>query len=156
MEVSYRIANAADLQLFFNWTNDVEVRNNSYNSQPISLEEHTNWFLSKVNDGKTIFYIAEVKNQPAGMVRFDIKEENAVVSISVDKDFRGMGLASILLKDCCESYFKIESKPVLAYIKSTNTASIHSFQKAHFSFLRNEIFQGIESQVYIKYKDNDE
>ena len=155
MEISYRIADASDLQLFFNWTNDPEVRLNSYNSQPISLEEHTNWFLSKMNDGKTLFYIAEVKNQPAGMVRFDIKEEHSIISISVDKDFRGMGLASILLQDCCESYFKIESKPVLAYIKSTNPASIHSFQKAHFSFLRNEDFHGIQSQVYIKNKDND-
>ena len=155
MEVSYRIANAGDLQLFFKWTNDLEVRLNSYNSQPITLEEHAHWFLSKVNDGKTLFYIAEIKNQPAGMVRFDIKDDNSIVSISVDKDFRGMGLASILLKDCCESYFKIESKPVLAYIKSKNAASIHSFQKAHFSFLRDENFNGIESQVYIKNKDND-
>jgi UDP-2,4-diacetamido-2,4,6-trideoxy-beta-L-altropyranose hydrolase len=155
MEVTYRKANANDLKLFFDWANDSEVRINSYNSDAITLEEHTKWYLQKIDDRNTTFYIAEVKNLPAGMVRFDSKKENAIISILIDKNFRGMGLAAILLKDCCRSYFQAESKPVLAYIKSSNPASIHSFQKAGFSFLKDEIVNGVESRIFIKEKENE-
>jgi RimJ/RimL family protein N-acetyltransferase len=155
MEVNYRKANRDDLQLFFDWANDTEVRSNSFNSNAISLEEHTHWYLQKIDDSNTIFYIAEVKNQPTGMVRFDIKEDHTIVSILIDKNFRGKGLASILLADCCQSYFETQTKPVHAYIKNTNVASIHSFQKAGFSFLKNETVNEVESQLFIKEKDND-
>jgi UDP-2,4-diacetamido-2,4,6-trideoxy-beta-L-altropyranose hydrolase len=152
MEINYRNANRDNLQLFFNWANDPEVRNNSYNSNAISLEEHTNWYLQKLDDRNTKFYIAEVKTQPAGMVRFDSKEDHAIVSILIDKNFRGLGLASTLLQDCCRFYFETESKPIHAYIKNSNMASIHSFKKAGFSFLKNETVNGTESQLFIKEK----
>ena len=155
MEVSYRNANPDDLQLFFNWANDPEARANSYNSNLISLAEHTDWYLRKINDHHTLFYIAEVANHPAGMVRFDIKIENAIVSISIDKNFRRKGLAAVLLTDCCQYYFEKQSNPVHAYIKSTNLASVQSFKKAGFMFFRNETVNEVESQIFIKEKKNE-
>jgi RimJ/RimL family protein N-acetyltransferase len=155
MQVTYRKATPNDLQLLFDWANEPEVRNNSFNSQPIPLEEHTKWFLSKVNDTNTLFYIAEMEKQPVGMVRFDIKEENTIISILIDKNHRGKGLASILLVDCCKLYFEQESKPIHAYIKNSNTASIHSFEKANFSFLKEEKVYHVESKIYSKEKEND-
>ena len=150
MEVKYRKANIDDVQLVFNWANEPVVRNNSFHSQYIPLEEHTNWFQRKIQGGNTLFYIAEIESEPAGMVRFDIGEEDTIINIIIDKKFRGKKLASVFIEDCCKCYFAKSSKPILAYVKSSNVTSIHSFKKAGFSFLKEEIIHNIESQIFIK------
>jgi len=148
LEIKYRKVNADDLLLVFNWANEPTVRNNSYHSQFISLEEHTNWFKQKLQEKNSLIYIAEIDNEPAGMVRFEIAEEHAIVSIIVDQNFRGMSLASVFLEDCSKYYFDKNSKPILACIKSDNLASIHAFRKANYSFLREEIINNIKSQIF--------
>lgn len=153
METKYRKANSGDLQLFFNWANDPVVRNNSYNSHYITLEEHTNWFHKKIQDKNTLFYIVEIDNESAGMIRFDISEKHTIINIIIDKNFRGKKMAPIFLLDCCKYYFEENSKPLLAYIKSNNLASIQAFKKANFAFLKLEIVNNIESQIFKKEND---
>ena len=150
MKVKYRNVLTKDLLLVFNWANEPEVRNNSYNPKFITLEEHTNWFNQKIQEENSLFYIAEIENEPAGMVRFEIGEENAIISIIIDKNFRGKRLASVFLTDCCNFYFEKFSKPILASIKSDNLPSIHAFRNANFSFLREEIISNIKSQIFTK------
>ena len=153
MEIKYRKANLGDLQLVFDWANDPAVRNNSYNSQYIALDEHTNWFDRKIQDKNTLFYIAEIDNEPAGMIRFDIGEEHTIINIIIDKNFRGKKMAVVFLLDCCKYYFEENSKPILAYIKSNNVASIQTFKKADFAFLKLAIINNIESQIFKKEND---
>lgn len=150
MKVKYRNVQPEDLLLVFNWANEPEVRSNSYNPEFITLEEHTKWFKQKIEEETSLFFIAEIEGEPAGMVRFEIGDENAVISIIIDKHFRGRKLASVFLTDCCNFYFEKNSKPIFAWIKSDNEPSIHAFRRANFSFLKEETINNIKSQVFKK------
>ena len=43
-----RLANEDDLLTYFEWANDKDVRANAINQDPILLEIHTKWFLSRI------------------------------------------------------------------------------------------------------------
>jgi UDP-2,4-diacetamido-2,4,6-trideoxy-beta-L-altropyranose hydrolase len=81
-------------------------------------------------------------------VRYDLHEENAVVGVLVDDDFRGKGLASVFLRETAHLYFKENKEYILAYIKENNAPSIKSFEKANYKRLRNELVHGHKSWVY--------
>jgi UDP-2,4-diacetamido-2,4,6-trideoxy-beta-L-altropyranose hydrolase len=147
-EVSYRKANEGDMLLLYNWANDKVSRENSYFTEPIALETHKAWFEKKLKDTSSAIYIAEVNGVPAGMIRYDLTTENAVVGISVAEPFRGKGLAPVFLKETAKLYFKEFQLPVWAYIKQQNTASVRSFEKAGYHLLRTEMVHGAESFVY--------
>jgi UDP-2,4-diacetamido-2,4,6-trideoxy-beta-L-altropyranose hydrolase len=146
--VTYRFASSQDMLLVYKWANDKLSRANSYFSEPIALETHKKWFEKKLKDEKSIIYLAEVNGKPAGMVRYDLHEENAVVGVLVDDDFRGKGLASVFLRETAHLYFKENKEYILAYIKEDNAPSIKSFEKANYKRLRNELVHGHKSWVY--------
>lgn len=154
IETHYRRANAGDVKLVFDWSNDPVTRANSYSSEPIIFENHVTWFSKRLLDKNSYFFIAEVNGRPAGLVRYEIKEDHAVVGILVGAEFRGKGLATEFLRGTCFFFYKENSLPVLAYIKTHNTASIGAFERAGYHFLREEMVQGHDSYVYkIEKKD---
>lgn len=154
LSISFRKANIEDLMLVYNWSNDKVVRQNSYQTEPIKLEEHKSWFLNKIEDEKSLILIAMVNNQPSGVVRYEINDENSVVGIVVSKAYRGQGLAPSFLKEAATYYFKRFDKPIYAYIKKENLASIKSFEKARYKYFKDKIIKGNLSFVY-KLKKSD-
>ncbi|ONF92001.1 hypothetical protein BWD14_14905 [Leptospira santarosai] len=46
---SLRLAQDDDLELLFQWANDPLVRQMAFHSEPISLDDHKNWFYSRLN-----------------------------------------------------------------------------------------------------------
>lgn len=147
-DITYRKAEHEDMLQVLEWSNDIITRSNSYNSEPIKLETHQQWFEKKLKDQNAHFFIAEVNGKSAGLVRYEILSTHAVVGILVGRDYRGRGLASVFLQATSKLLFQEYSIPILAYIKKTNTASIKSFEKASYSFLKEEIVQGADSVVY--------
>ena len=123
-------------------------RQQSYSAEKISFETHTKWFKEKINDVNALIYILEVEGIPAGVVKFDLKNENAVIGISIDKSFRQRGLASEFLKKAAKEYFQKNELPILAYIKKDNIASVKSFEKSGFIFLKEVGVEGIQSVLY--------
>jgi UDP-2,4-diacetamido-2,4,6-trideoxy-beta-L-altropyranose hydrolase len=153
-EIKYRKANASDMLLLYNWSNEKATRANSYHSEPIPLETHQKWFERKISDDKTLIYIAEVDNKPAGTVRYEIGEETTTVGIIVSEEYRGKGLAPVFLKDTLTLYFKEHHLPVVAYIKVENESSKRSFEKANYKFVKQELVLNAKSFVYkIEKKD---
>jgi UDP-2,4-diacetamido-2,4,6-trideoxy-beta-L-altropyranose hydrolase len=148
LHITCRKAAEQDLIKVYDWSNDILVRENSYNSKPIELVNHSNWFLKKINDSKTLFLIVEVNGAPAGIVRYDITDTHAVVGVVVSKPFRGQGLASHFLLEGAREYFKTFDKPIFAYIKKENIASVKSFENAKYVYLKEETIQGSSSFVY--------
>ena len=148
LHVTCRKAIEEDLMQVYDFSNDPLVRGNSYNSEPIEFSNHKNWFLKKINDIKTLFLIVEINEKPAGMVRYDIAEKHAVVSIVVSRLFRGQKLASSFLQESARVYFEKYDKPILAYIKKENIASIKSFKKANYVYFKEETIKGSSSFVY--------
>lgn len=134
MQIFHRKATASDLDLYFDWTNDEETRKNSFNSQIVDYESHTNWFLNKISDKKTLMLVFENEEKiPVGQIRVEKKTNENVIGISIDKHFRGKGLAVPMLKIASEQFFEsFQEKTIHAYIKKTNLASLNSFKKAGF------------------------
>ena len=131
----YRVAVAADAQLYFNWANDPDTRRQSFNSAPISLEVHEVWFARKVVDPNALLLVFETEERQAvGQVRFEEQVNGEVIiGVSVDKAFRGHGLASQIIQQGCEVYKHLRNNvPISAYIKPNNEASIRAFERAGF------------------------
>ena len=146
--ISVRKATEGDMLKVYNWSNDPVVRENSYNSEPIKLEDHQRWFLSKIEEEKTSFFIILYNKVAAGMVRYDVKSTHAVLGVTIGSDFRGKKLASLFLIKSAEEYFKQYSLPIFAYIKKENIASVKSFEKAGYILYKEEKVGTVNSYVY--------
>ncbi len=150
--LQYRKATLDDLMLYFDWANDEAVRKNSYQSNPISLENHTRWFTKKIHATETLMLLFENElNQKIGQVRFETEEKHAVIGISTDANQRGKGYAVKMLQMACTEYLTLHpSNRIYAYIKKDNLASYKAFIAAGFQLVEEVIEEGIASFKLIK------
>jgi RimJ/RimL family protein N-acetyltransferase len=154
MQIFHRKAVESDLDLYFDWTNDEDTRKNSFNSQVVDYQSHTNWFLNKISDKKTLMLVFENEDEiPVGQIRIEQKPTENVIGISIDKNFRGNGLAVPMLKIASEQFFEtFQEKTIHAYIKITNLASLYSFKKAGFEEEKNLLINEEMSYLLAKNK----
>lgn len=152
--VSFRKATIKDMLSVYNWSNDILVRQNSYNSAPITLANHKEWYQQKMKNKNTLFLIACFDNQPAGIVRYEISKDYAVIGVLVVENFRGRMLSSSFLSESAKEYFRQYKLPVFAYIKENNKASIKAFERAGYTYLKKDIINNIHSYIY-KFEKND-
>lgn len=145
-----RKAAKEDMLKYFSWANDEEVRKASFHSHKISLSEHIAWFEKKIYDPDTFMYVFESEGNLAGQVRIE-KHDKAVIGISIDKNSRGKGFASQMLKMSIDFFRKTNDDPIYAYIRKDNSASVKSFENAGFIFLEDGMVNKIECYVYILY-----
>lgn len=148
--VDYRVANLNDLEIMFEWANDPVSRANSFYPNEISLEEHTKWYNNKLDSQTTIIFIAvdKVLNEKIGVVRYEIGDTNSIVGIHIDQKYRGKKLAKKLLVETADIYFSNESKPIWAYIKRENTASVKAFINAGYVYFKEDEINGVNCDVY--------
>ncbi|MFN2439858.1 MAG: UDP-2,4-diacetamido-2,4,6-trideoxy-beta-L-altropyranose hydrolase, partial [Chitinophagaceae bacterium] len=92
--LTIRKATINDLYTCFNWANDSDVRQQSFNENSIALEGHTAWFNNKLTDANTHFFILELNQQPVAQIRFDVKNNEAVIGYLADKSIRNKGLGT--------------------------------------------------------------
>ena len=130
----------------FNWSNDVIILQNSFNSQEINYQEHLDWFAKKRLDKNANYYICLLKDKEAGLIRFDKSKttDETVIGILIDKKFRGQKLASKFLKLACKNY----SSKIIAYIKISNIASIKTFKNAGFVFREETTINKTKAAVF--------
>lgn len=152
MQIHQRKANITDLDLYYNWANDAATRSNSFNTQEIDYQEHTNWFSKKVEDTNALLLVFEnEENIPVGQVRIEKKTDENIIGISIDANFRGLGLAVPMLQNACQQFFQdFAEKYIHAYIKKHNLASVNSFKKAGFEINKELIINNEPSYLLIK------
>jgi len=148
LNLNFVKANKTHLTQVFNWSNDALVRKNSYQNEFILLDKHTKWFNQKIKNKNTLFLIAIINKNPIGIVRFEIKKNNAVIGVLIDEKFRGQRLGIPMLTEAAKIYFNTYKNPIFAYIKNSNLASIKSFKNAGYHFYKYETVQSIKSVVY--------
>lgn len=146
-KIIIRHATKKDEMLLFSWRNEQDVRIQSFDSNKIKLKDHSIWFTKKLKDPNFIFYILEIQNNPFGLIKIEKGKDNATIGISIDKNYRGKGLASKALYIACKEYFKNEEKPIFAFIKKTNSLSIKSFKRIGFQLLNETIVNNIPSLI---------
>jgi len=155
IKYTIRKARLADMERVFLLSNDTAVRQQSIHPETITLEQHVQWFTRKIKDPDYVFLVVyDQQKQFIGQVRYKVKNNSAVISISINRDFRGKDLAVPLLKATAARVLKLkpELKEIIAYIRPDNVASSQSFLKAGYvrsAHLQQAIINYISFEVFI-------
>jgi len=131
-----RPVDRADRRLLWAWALEPEVREASFEPQPIPWATHVAWFKSRLGDERTALYVAvDANERPAGQVRIEERADGeAVVSCSLDADHRGHGLGAELLALAAARFWNTRgSKDLHAYVRPQNFASAKAFAAAGYS-----------------------
>lgn len=145
----FRLAGESDVDLYYEWANDILVRQNSFNQNPVTYENHVKWFHSKLTSKECFFYLfMNGENRPVGQVRIDKKGDEVIIGVSIDEAFRGKSLGVEMIEKSSLDYLqKHPFETLVAYIKVENTASNTIFKKA--GFIDEEV---VVEQGYKSYK----
>ena len=127
-------ARPAECWTVFHWANEPSVRDASFSSNPILWDEHMQWYLEKITNPDTFYWIILTEDHvPAGQVRFDIENTDATISILIDPRFRGRNMGVDAMQISAKTIFAVtDVKRIHAYIKPSNTPSVKAFRKAGF------------------------
>jgi UDP-2,4-diacetamido-2,4,6-trideoxy-beta-L-altropyranose hydrolase len=132
--LSMRRVSAEDCRSVYEWRNHPEIRRFALNGQEISWERHKAWFETAIHDSRIGFLIAEEDNRPVGVVRFDIADKTAEVSIYVIPGRQGKGYGRAVL-DASQEWLRShrpEISDLSAKIVRANNASRRLFEEAGF------------------------
>lgn len=142
----FREVKKEDCFKIFEIANDDEVRQSSFNSEKIKLDNHKIWFNNILKDNSVKFYVLEFKNDLIGQLRLNYDEEFPVISISLNKEYRGLGLSKILLSKGLDL---VDGK-VIAYIKKDNLRSISFFKSMGFKKDCDVVIRECQALKFIK------
>ncbi|AGX44911.1 GNAT family N-acetyltransferase [Clostridium saccharobutylicum] len=134
MEIELKQASKKDCDLLFIWANDIQVRENSFNSEKIMYEDHLNWFNNKISCDECVIFILYFDEIPIGQVRVDIENENGLISYSIDRNYRGKGLSIAMLSKLEIEINKSENciRKLVGRVKFTNIASQKVFENLKY------------------------
>lgn len=132
--ITLRNVEPSDCKRVWGWINDPLVRSVSFDARTIPLENHKQWFSSVMNDPSLVYYIALDNNAiPVGQARFKITSHEAVISVLVDPNYRGLSLGTQLIRNATEKLFtETEVDTVKALIKTGNERSRRAFIRAGY------------------------
>tara|TARA_B110000003_G_scaffold264180_1_gene288720 strand:- start:875 stop:1339 length:465 start_codon:yes stop_codon:yes gene_type:complete len=130
VDIKIRSAKENDSKDIFEWRNDKITRQMSHSSEIIDYENHSRWYSSSLDSESRILLICEDdSNEKIAIIRFDISESSAVISINLNPTQRGKGLARSCLIGSIEFFSReyIEINNLIAEIKEDNIASQKTF-----------------------------
>ena len=145
-----RRAEIRDMYNIYELSNEPETRENSFNQKRIELEEHKRWFLNKLDDKDCLFLVGEAEGEFLGQIRFDINGSEAIINISVNNKYRGLGIGKMLTEKAID-FLRLNNQSILyikSYIKKGNSSSIKLFEKANFKFMQEIIIKGQKAFEY--------
>ncbi|MBG8554815.1 UDP-2,4-diacetamido-2,4,6-trideoxy-beta-L-altropyranose hydrolase [Hymenobacter guriensis] len=128
-----------DSDQLLTWTNEPSVRQFSFNPTPVSRPDHEQWLAARLHDPNSLLLLAQdaASGLPAGLIRFAVDGEEATLSYLLDADFRGRGLAPLLLlagvRRLTEHFPAVQR--VLGHVQPANVASVKAFERVGFSLL---------------------
>jgi RimJ/RimL family protein N-acetyltransferase len=132
-ELTLRLADASDRAAVFEWRNDATSRRMSLDGDPVEWDAHCTWYDASLRSDDRLLLIGEVAAGRVGVVRFDFRAEECVVSINLNPSFRGRGLAGPLLAASIEHAARERKARVfVARIKPENEASQRIFGRCGF------------------------
>ena len=130
---SYRTASVEDCNLYFEWANDADVRNNAINRALIPWSDHKKWFSERVNNERSLMILFFLGESPVGQIRVDWEGAIGWIDYSVDRSYRGAGLGSLMLTELTKMISHLPEKPTIyGTVRSDNKSSARAFQKAGF------------------------
>lgn len=88
----------SDMELIYRWAIDPIVRNNSFNIDTITYENHVKWFVKMMSDISVLQFILMDGNVPVGQIRLNINGDEAEIGYSIVAEFRGKGYGRRILQ----------------------------------------------------------
>jgi UDP-2,4-diacetamido-2,4,6-trideoxy-beta-L-altropyranose hydrolase len=139
-----RLATQADSSRRFEWRNHESVRAVSRSTAPIDRASHESWLAHVLADPERILLIGELDGQAVGVVRFDVRQERAEVSIYKVPGNTATGTGADLLL-AAESWLRRERPAVrelIAEVLGENQQSHRLFagagyRKTNTRFVKN-------------------
>lgn len=130
-----RNARESDCRILWEWANDPDARAVSFSPATIPWQEHQNWFQGKVRNSQCRLFIAtDCEDVPVGQVRYDLVNDEATISVSLDRRQRNKGYGSLLLCLSARALFATTNiSTIHAYVKPDNHASLRTFTKAGYT-----------------------
>lgn len=149
--ITVRNAVESDCRQIYEWANDDDTRTASFHSSPIDWDTHRNWFLQRLRDANCLLLICvNDQGNSLGLVRFDLAGDEAIISINLDLNIRGQGLAVfIIIRTVDELLKRCNISKVSAFIKTQNLRSAKAFERAGFSKIGLTAINGYEAQHYM-------
>lgn len=152
-DLDLRPATYDDLSTTFRWATDPKVRAFSFQKKTITSEEHIDWFKKKLADPLCTLFIVSRKNEPIGSARFDVRDEEVVLSYLLDSQFHGQGMGVSLLKQALRR-FSSEMKnnkirKIAGYVLRDNIPSIRAFERLGFTRIEWDDCLKFEKTLYI-------
>ena len=130
VDIKIRSAKENDSKDIFEWRNDELTRQMSHTSEIIEWENHSRWYSNSLDsESRSLLICEDDRKEKIAIIRFDISESKAVISINLNPTQRSKGLAKSCLIESIEFFSKeyIEIKNLIAEIKADNIASQKTF-----------------------------
>jgi UDP-2,4-diacetamido-2,4,6-trideoxy-beta-L-altropyranose hydrolase len=132
--LSLRRATIEDRESLFAWRNSEEVRARSFGSGTIAWADHVAWLERTLADPSRALLVGESEGAPVGVLRYDVRGDEAVVSIYMVPGRAGRGLGSRLLVHGTQWLRTAHPavRRIRAEVQPDNAASRAAFLKAGY------------------------
>ncbi|MDM4772062.1 UDP-2,4-diacetamido-2,4,6-trideoxy-beta-L-altropyranose hydrolase [Solimonas sp. SE-A11] len=141
-EVRLRRARADDVRNVYEWRNDESTRRHSHSSSVIPYADHQRWFEKVLADPQRALLIAEDQGRPVGVLRYDVQQDGALVSIYLVPGCGGAGYGSAILGAGSRwlAAEQPEVRTVVGEVLEANVASHRAFREAGYAF-KNQAYE---------------
>lgn len=127
--IEIRVARQDDSEKLFEWRNHPTIRAVSRNPEVIDWKGHREWFAAVLTSPDRLLLIGHRKGTAVGVVRFDIQDNEAEVSIYVVPGIKESGLGRDLLQTA-ERWFaanRPDVRMIRAHVLGANARSHRLF-----------------------------
>ncbi len=135
-QLKARLACVDDESLLLQWANAPLVRQNAFNSNVITPEEHHVWFYKRLRDPDNcrIYVVETAEDLPIGQVRFELTDDGWEIDFAIDAVARGRGLGKNLLQTAIKVFRQSMSGAlVFGRVKQDNLPSQKVFEELAFT-----------------------
>lgn len=134
LKVNLRKAELSDMDSIYRWRNNPAVREYFFDSTAIDFQDHKAWYRKALNTDSKVLLLASNQERRVGVVRFDISQDEATLSIFVDPSLFGQGFGTAILQESVNwlKENKTGIKNIRAEILPENIGSIRAFEKSGF------------------------
>lgn len=144
-QITMRRASQDDSYNIFTWRNALEIRSVSRNQDLISWQDHQAWFAAVLSSEARYLLIGELFGHSVGVVRFDVLDGVAEVSIYLTPEMQGQGWGEdLLLKSEAWLVRHVRGvRQLKAVVLGDNERSMRLFTRTGYAFEQAQFTKAI-------------
>lgn len=148
-QIALRFARPDDLMPLLRLSNEPSVRRSSLCSDPITLEEHAQWFTGRLLNPAVRMWVLDFQGLLLGHIRY-VREDptTAEISLAVAPAFRRRGLARRLLASCYDACEELRVRRLRAVVRVENHASAEVFRRAGFRHVDSRPVRNLPCHIW--------